>query len=176
MVQLKDEEYWGLADIVYLNSSLKIEKIKNLSLQQLEAIKPMRLADNTEWVTLNSINDKSGLQAIAVVSFDEYKALCAGEIQAPQNLVFVTRGSEMGEDVFNDWVKTNMGNLGTGGKPEELKQFDPTIIEGYDFDDPNEQNQFIQYDLFVRQTLKQFTPKEHSFTGHSLGGALAQYS
>lgn len=35
--------------------------------------------------------------------------------------------------------------------------------------------QFSQYDKFVNQSLQQYQPKEYSFTGHSLGGALATY-
>ena len=38
-----------------------------------------------------------------------------------------------------------------------------------------ENNQFVEYEEFVNQTVKKYNPKDYSFTGHSLGGALAQY-
>ncbi|WP_420919918.1 lipase family protein, partial [Carnobacterium maltaromaticum] len=73
-----------------------------------------------------------------------------------------------------DW-KTNAIELGSGGKPETLKNLNLDEIENYDFKDVNANNQFIQYDAFVQQTIKDFKPENYSFTGHSLGGALAQY-
>lgn len=166
MAQLTDAQYWGLSDAVYKDKFLKIKKIDGKI--DKNSVQTIKLEDGTNWVTINSINHESGLQAMAVVSLEEYKDLCSGKIKAPENMAFVTRGSEMGEDGYNDWVKTNAIILG-GSKvsPEELKK---AKIEQV-----NDQNQFIQYDLFVRQTIKEFNPQNYSFTGHSLGGALAQY-
>lgn len=168
MAQLTDEQYWKLADSVYNDKWLGINQITDLSKNELKNVKTITAEDGSKWVTLNSINHGSGLQAMAVVSLDEYKALCSGKIKAPENMVFVTRGSEMGEDGYNDWINTNVITLG-GNKvsPEELKK--------YGIEQVNAQNQFIQYDAFVRQTIKDFKPENYSFTGHSLGGALAQY-
>lgn len=74
----------------------------------------------------------------------------------------------MGEDGYNDWVKTNGIVLGSSSvSPEELKKAEIEQV--------NAQNQFIQYDAFVRQTIQAYNPQNYSFTGHSLGGALAQY-
>lgn len=168
MVQLTDEQYWKLADSVYQDKHLEISEIKKLTDRELSEMQPIVAKDGSKWVTLNSINHESGLQAIAVVSLDEYKALCSGQITAPENMVFVTRGSEMGEDGYNDWVKTNGIVLGSSSvSPEELKKAEIEQV--------NAQNQFIQYDAFVRQTIQAYNPQNYSFTGHSLGGALAQY-
>lgn len=168
MIQLTDEQYWKLADSVYRDKWLKINSIKNISQKELENVNTITVKDGSQWVTINSINHESGLQAMAVVSLDEYKALCSGKITAPKNMVFVTRGSEMGEDGYNDWVKTNGIVLGSSSvSPEELKKADIEQV--------NAQNQFIQYDAFVRQTIQAYNPQNYSFTGHSLGGALAQY-
>lgn len=168
MTQLTDEQYWKLADSVYDDKTLNINKIKKMSESELKDIESIKVGDGTKWVTINSINHESGLQAMAVVSLEEYKALCSGKITAPKNMVFVTRGSEMGEDGYNDWIKTNGIVLGSSSvSPEELKKAEIEQV--------NAQNQFIQYDTFVRQTIQTFNPQSYSFTGHSLGGALAQY-
>lgn len=168
MAQLTDEQYWKLADSVYDDKTLNINEIKKMSESELNDIESIKVGDGTKWVTINSINHESGLQAMAVISLDEYKALCSGKIKAPENMVFVTRGSEMGEDGYNDWVKTNGIVLGSSSvSPEELKKAEIEQV--------NAQNQFIQYDAFVRQTIQAYNPQNYSFTGHSLGGALAQY-
>lgn len=173
MAQLTDAQYWGLSDNSYLDEFLKINKIAtNYSLSNTNIIE---LSDNSKWVTINSINSESGLQAMAVVSLDEYKALCSGKIKAPENMVFVTRGSESNGDASNDWVKTNLGTLGSGMKPGTIKNISPDQYDGTTHEEALKDNQFIQYDVFVRQTIKEFKPENYSFTGHSLGGALAQY-
>lgn len=168
MAQLTDEQYWKLADSVYDDKTLNINEIKKMSESKLNDIESIKVSDGTKWVTINSINHESGLQAMAVVSLDEYKDLCSGKITAPENMVFVTRGSELGEDGYNDWIKTNGIVLGSSSvSPEELKKAEIEQV--------NAQNQFIQYDAFVRQTIQSYNPQSYSFTGHSLGGALAQY-
>ncbi|TFJ73078.1 lipase family protein [Carnobacterium maltaromaticum] len=166
MAQLTDAQYWGLSDKSYLDGSLTIVKIGELS----KDVKTITLEDKSEWVTINSINKESGLQAMAIIPLSEYKDLSSGKISQPQTLVFVSRGSEE----LADW-KTNAIELGSGGKPETLKNLNLDEIENYDFKDVNANNQFIQYDAFVQQTIKDFKPENYSFTGHSLGGALAQY-
>ncbi|WP_201734369.1 lipase family protein, partial [Carnobacterium maltaromaticum] len=167
MVQVTDEQYWGIANNSYKDKNLEIQKIKEMSKSELNSLQTIVLEDGSRWVTINSINTDSGLQAMAVIPMNEYKDLCSGKITEPQTLVFVTRGSEMGEDGYNDWIKTNAIILAGGKSPEELKK--------YEVEQVNAQNQFIQYDAFVQQTIKDFKPENYSFTGHSLGGALAQY-
>ncbi|WP_317912504.1 lipase family protein [Carnobacterium maltaromaticum] len=168
MTQLTDEQYWKLADSVYDDKWLNINNITTLSIDELKKLETINANDGSKWVTINSISTDSGLQAMAVISLDEYKALCSGKIKAPENMVFVSRGSEMGEDGYNDWVKTNGIVLGSSSvSPEELKKAEIEQV--------NAQNQFIQYDAFVRQSIQQYNPQNYSFTGHSLGGALAQY-
>ena len=93
MAQLTDEQYWKLADSVYDDKTLNINEIKKMSESELNDIESIKVGDGTKWVTINSINHESGLQAMAVISLDEYKALCSGKIKAPENMVFVTRGS-----------------------------------------------------------------------------------
>ena len=167
MVQVTDEQYWGIANNSYKDKNLEIQKIKEMSKSELNSLQTIVLEDGSRWVTINSINTDSGLQAMAVIPMNEYKDLCSGKITEPQTLVFATRGSEMGEDGYNDWIKTNAIILAGGKSPEELKK--------YEVEQVNAQNQFIQYDTFVQQTIKDFKPENYSFTGHSLGGALAQY-
>ncbi|MBF2580651.1 alpha/beta hydrolase family protein [Listeria welshimeri] len=65
------------------------------------------------------------------------------------HIVFVSRGSEE----LNDW-KENLGLV--------VKEDD-------------KEGQFKVYDKFVNDTLGKFKTQDYSFTGHSLGGGLAQY-
>lgn len=123
MTQLTDEQYWKLADSVYDDKWLNINSVTKLSIDELKKLETINANDGSKWVTINSISTDSGLQAMAVISLDEYKALCSGKIKAPENMVFVSRGSEMGEDGYNDWVKTNGIVLGSSSvSPEELKK------------------------------------------------------
>lgn len=98
MVQVTDEQYWGLANNSYKDKNLEIQKIKEMSKSELNNLQTIVLEDGSRWVTINSINTDSGLQAMAVIPMNEYKDLCSGKITEPQTLVFATRGSELGED------------------------------------------------------------------------------
>lgn len=57
-----DAQNWGLSNLIYDNSTLSLNHIFN------------NPEDNSKWVTVNSINNPSGLQAAAVVPLSEWEA------------------------------------------------------------------------------------------------------
>ncbi|WP_159458317.1 Mbeg1-like protein [Listeria sp. ILCC792] len=113
---------------------------------KLKVGKTIKIKDGT-WTTIKSINSSNGLQAVAVVPTKEYQAYKAGKSNHFSKVVFVSRGSEE----LADW-----------------KQNAKLINNKVD-------DQFKSYESFVNQFLKDYQVDDYSFTGHSLGGALAQY-
>ncbi|MBF2671024.1 lipase family protein [Listeria seeligeri] len=109
----------------------------------------IKLINKETWVTINSVNKDNGLQAIAVVPLKDYKDYNNGKLKTYNHIVFVSRGSEE----LDDWSE----NLGLVAKKD------------------NKEGQFKAYDKFVNGTLEKFKTQDYSFTGHSLGGGLAQY-
>lgn len=182
MTQLTDEQNFGLADEVYENDNLIINET-------------IKLSDKSKWVVINSVNDPSGLQSIAVVPLKDYQNMQSGKIKDYPNVIFSARGSQTDDlSEFNkDWIETDGGSLGTGGKPSDLKDAYGLNVsgdknklaysEGWNqfpqLDDELKNmvsnNQFLGMERFVNETLKKNSIKDYSFTGHSLGGALAQY-
>lgn len=133
---ITDEMNFELSSTVYGDKLLKIGA--NINLQ------------NEKWITLDSINTKDSLQAVAVVPLNEYKVWKSGKLKEFSHIIFASRGSQEAKDFVVD------AKLATPSKPEAGDQF-------YD------------YDQFVSKTINKYTTKDYSFTGHSLGGALAQY-
>lgn len=106
-----------------------------------------KLKDGSKWATVKSINSSNGLQAVAIVPIKEYQAYKSGKNTHFSKVVFVSRGSEE----LADWKQNaNLVNNKVDG-------------------------QFKSYHDFVNQFLKDYQVADYSFTGHSLGGALAQY-
>ncbi|MBA3926245.1 lipase family protein [Listeria rustica] len=151
MVKITEEQYFGLADKIYNTTALKINPVHTLTLVDKREIRPITLSDLSSWVTINSINKKSGLQAAAVVPYQEYIDVCSGKTKEFTNIIFTSRGSEEKAD----W-STNLTDLPKSQLPKQ-------------------ESQFKEYNNFVNITLSKHTTKNYSFTGHSLGGALAQY-
>ncbi|KGL41814.1 hypothetical protein BMT55_01965 [Listeria newyorkensis] len=151
MAKITEEQYFGLADKIYRNQSLRINPIRPLSEFKESDLLPLTLDDKSKWITIGSIDKKSGIQAAAVVPYKEYIDVCSGKTKEFTNIVFTSRGSEDKAD----W-STNLTDL-----PKHKL--------------PKQDSQFKEYDNFVKNTLSSHTTKDYSFTGHSLGGALAQY-
>ncbi|KGL38139.1 hypothetical protein BMT55_09800 [Listeria newyorkensis] len=138
-MKITEETNFYLADAVYDSEVLRKDNV--LTLKDI---------GKTKWITVNSVDNKNGLQAAAVVPLSEYKAWKAGSIKEFSHMVFMSRGSE--EDA--DWDQNI--KLATASPAQK-------------------DDQFITYNNFVNTTLSKHTTKDYSFTGHSLGGALAQY-
>lgn len=113
----------------------------------LKAGSSIDLLSDGKWATVKSINSKNGLQAVAVVPTKEYQAYKQGKSKHFSKVVFVSRGSEE----LADWK-------------QNAKLLDNKV-----------DSQFKSYDGFVNHFLKDYQVDDYSFTGHSLGGALAQY-
>ncbi|MBA3926675.1 hypothetical protein [Listeria rustica] len=129
-----------------LNFELSNKIYKDANLEQGHIMK----ITNQKWVTLDSINTKDSLQGAAVVTLKEYNDWKSGKLKEFSHIIFASRGSQEAKDFVVD------AKLATPSKPEAGDQF-------YD------------YDQFVSKTISKYTTKDYSFTGHSLGGALAQY-
>lgn len=177
LAKFTEEQYFNLADRVYNNDILKNGK-------------SFTLADRSQWRVINYIDKNgSGLQAVAVVPAKEYKK---GKTNY-DNVVFVSRGSE-GREFLKDWINADLGKLGVGMKPatdvklrgivgKDVQKVHNTLkkygLGNFASSLPawylNTDNQFAEYQVFVNQTLKKYKAKDYSFTGHSLGGALANF-
>ncbi|EUJ28162.1 lipase family protein [Listeria cornellensis] len=138
-MKITEETNFYLADAVYDSEVLRKDNV--LTLKDI---------GKTKWITVNSIDNRNGLQATAVVPLGEYKAWKAGSIKEFSHMVFMSRGSEEGAD----WNQNTKLATTSPAKKDD---------------------QFTTYNNFVNTTLSKHTTKNYSFTGHSLGGALAQY-
>jgi len=155
MTQLTDEQYFDLSDKVYEDKYLKPGQTI--------------ISDTgNDWIVINSVDDPSGLQGIAVVPLKDYQDMQSGKITKYPDVVFASRGSQMDNfgEFVKDWIETDIFEMGLGQKPEHYKEQGLT---------PNNTSQFRGYEDFVNETLKNNSIVDYSFTGHSLGGALAQY-
>lgn len=171
---LSDLEYFELCDKSY----------------EKDILEKGKLLTNTKdkWKVLDSIDSSSGLQGSALVPANEYEDIKKGK-KEPSNIVFVSRGTEN----LTDWA-CNISDLGTYPKPIKLRKIEksniikierlaiksnivmPKLAKKYLLGTTKtENNQFVEYEDFVNETVKKYNPKDYSFTGHSLGGALAQY-
>lgn len=159
-MKIKDDTNFYLSDKSYKDKSLNIGK-------------RLRLDNGEQWVTINSVNHSSGLQAIAVVPLSEYKHYQAGKIKEFKHMVFVSRGTNAKMDALQD---ANLVRHKNADLNRATKLVTPSFAEGVvDMVVPKDSDQFTQYHAFVSQTLKKYKTKDFSFTGHSLGGALADY-
>lgn len=176
---ITDKEYYELCKISYDDKILSIGN--NIKLQSG--------TKEISWKVINSIdNDKSGLQGAALIPSEEYEDVKTGKNQ-PSKMVFVSRGTEN----LTDW-SCNISDLGTYPKPSVLRKIEnskiikinrtlikssavmPKFLKTYYIGaTTTKDNQFAEYDDFVKNTINKYKPKDYSFTGHSLGGALAQY-
>jgi len=139
---------------------------------------------------INSIDKDSGLQAIAVVNQADYEKIQNGG--KPDNIVFVSRGSSQGKD----WL-TNFNQLGTNFSIDKIKENSASVqasrfytqwasnainnpivsktLTGWSEGSSSKNHQFIEYEAWVNKIVSDREPADYTFTGHSLGGALAQF-
>lgn len=176
---MSDEEYYKLCKESYDNEILKDGKDIKIQVSTKEI----------KWKVLDSVdNKKSGLQGSVLVPSEEYEDIKSGKKEA-SNMIFISRGTEN----LTDWA-CNISDLGTYPKPIKLREFEksnfikisrasiqlnqaiPKDLKKYTLGSMStKNNQFVEYEDFVNETVKKYKPKDYSFTGHSLGGALAQY-
>lgn len=174
--KIKDETYSNLSFGVYKDSNLEKEEIISTK--------------DGKYVVIDSVNKDSGLQAIAVVHINDYEEMEKGN--QPKNIIFVSRGSEE----WKDWT-TNFNQLGTNFSVDKIKEssakvkyikyatqgnsylmqnpVSATLVKDWSKGISEDNHQFIQYEKWVEKVLKETKPADFSFTGHSLGGALAQF-
>jgi hypothetical protein len=127
-------------------NELSIDAYKN---KYLEKGKGITLSFGGDYIVLDSVDKWSGLQGFAAVPFDQY-----GKGKTVTNIVTAFRGTQ----------KKNPNDLNT--------DYLMVVMEGR-FDSPP--NQFEQANEFIDSLHKKYPDATISLTGHSLGGAIAQY-
>lgn len=174
--KIKDETFSKLSFDSYEDSLLKVGSV-------------IRTVDG-KFVVINSIDKESGLQAVAVVNQADYDKIQNGG--QPDNIIFVSRGSSE----LKDWT-TNFNQLGTNLSVDKIKENssktqyvrfiaenasntikNPIIshsLTGWSKGSASDNHQFIEYEKWVNKVVNNRKPADYSFTGHSLGGALAQF-
>lgn len=159
MSELNDYDFFKSSKLVYekkyLNDGTPIEINKK------------------KWIVVKYVDKKgySDLQAIAIVSEKDYLAMQAGKIDEYSSMTFVSRGTSSVKDFLVDGFE-----LGIGNKPENNQKLkEETLKTGSPSDLVEVNTQFSDYQSFVKETLANNPAKNYNFTGHSLGGALAQY-
>lgn len=174
--KIKDETYSDLAFEVYDDDYLK----KGAVIRTKQG----------KYVVIDSVNNDSGLQAIAVVTIKDYERIQQGK--KPENIIFSSRGSEE----WKDWT-TNFNQLGTNFSIDTVKENSLTtkyvryaakgssymlqnpvssyVVKQWGNGTSEKNHQFIEYEKWVNKVVSNQNPSDYSFTGHSLGGALAQF-
>ncbi|MGM0219101.1 lipase family protein [Enterococcus sp. AZ126] len=174
--KIKDETFSKLSFDSYEDRLLKVGSV-------------IRTVDG-KFVVINSIDKESGLQAVAVVNQADYDKIQKGG--EPDNIIFVSRGSSE----LKDWT-TNFNQLGTNLSVDKIKENssktqyirfiadnaantikNPILshsLSGWSKGSASDNHQFIEYEKWVNKVVKNRKTADYSFTGHSLGGALAQF-
>lgn len=153
---VKDEQFLTLSSLAYepfsdndINKSLK-EIIKKVPRNNRLELKP--LSSLASWHLINATTTSSGMSAIAV------------QDPATKDIVFAYRGTDIDKNIW-EAMKDIESDLAIASSGNVFVQ------DGL--------NQFYDAYTFYTETIKKVGGGAHvgtkSFTGHSLGGGLAQY-
>jgi len=174
--KIKDESFSQISFEVYEDEALE----KNYRMKTKDG----------DYFVVDSVDKDSGLQAVAVVNKADYEKIQNGG--KPDNIIFVSRGSSE----LKDWT-TNFNQLGTNFSVDKIKENSSTTnyirfsaetashtiknpvlsyaLSGWSKGSTNDNHQFIEYEAWVNKVINEKKPADYCFTGHSLGGALAQF-
>ena len=159
-MSLTPEQYLALSTLAYepLSKSDDISRcigdiVQKMDRDKVDSLELRALSSLSSWVLVNAYTSPSGMSAIAV--------------QNPETkeVVFVYRGTDAIEKNFTVGIKDWFMDL--------------KIAVGANLTVDNGQNQFVDAQNFYYNTIQKLggasSISERSFTGHSLGGGLAQY-
>ena len=159
-MSLTPEQYLALSTLAYetLSSSDDISRcigdiVQKMDRDKVDSLELRALSSLSSWVLVNAYTSPSGMSAIAV--------------QNPETkeVVFVYRGTDAIEKNFTVGIKDWFMDL--------------KIAVGANLTVDDGKNQFVDAQNFYYNTIQKLGGASNisarSFTGHSLGGGLAQY-
>ncbi|WFO86831.1 lipase [Bacillus velezensis] len=189
--EVSDETYYLLSRYAYNYNKLK-ERLKNNQ--------PIIADRNIPWyVEKIKTDEDTGLDAVVLSQGEKTQDGKWVKSKNPENVVVAFAGTDIGKDPINDGVKADGGNIVFGNDPQKEVYYivkkdaeDTSKTLGTYHGTPSQDamlttgkyklitktSQIDQADQLVRSVKKKYagTSTIISTTGHSLGGAEAEYS
>ncbi|MED2941535.1 lipase [Bacillus swezeyi] len=189
--KISDREYFYISQISY-----DYETLKN----HLETQKPLKLKSSTRWyVDKIKSDDDTGLDAVVLSQAKKAKDGKWIKSDNPKNVVVAFAGTDFGKDPIDDGVKADGGNVVMGLDPKKKSQYivekdakdtsktlgkyngtpsQDSMLSTGEYKLITKTSQIGQADDLVREVKQKYkgTSTVISTTGHSLGGAEAEYS
>ncbi|AIU75678.1 MULTISPECIES: lipase [Bacillus amyloliquefaciens group] len=189
--EVSDETYYLLSRYAYNYNKLK-ESLKNNQ--------PIIADRNIPWyVEKIKTDEDTGLDAVVLSQGEKTQDGKWVKSKKPENVVVAFAGTDIGKDPINDGVKADGGNIVFGNDPQKEVYYivkkdaeDTSKTLGTYHGTPSQDamlttgkyklitktSQIDQADQLVRSVKKKYagTSTIISTTGHSLGGAEAEYS
>ncbi|MED1739674.1 lipase [Bacillus swezeyi] len=187
---ISDKEYYYLSRFSY-----NYDKIK----KSLKDNRPLTTSSSSRWyVEQIKSDDDTGLDAV-VLSQAEKKNGKWVKSDNPKNVVVAFAGTDAGKDPIDDLVKADGGNIVMGQDPKKKSQYitekdakdtsktlgkynatpsQDAMLSSGNYKLITKTSQIGQADDLVREVKQKYkgTSTIISTTGHSLGGAEAEYS
>ncbi|KAA6451514.1 lipase family protein [Bacillus swezeyi] len=187
---ISDKEYYYLSRFSY-----NYDKIK----KSLKDNRPLTTSSSSRWyVEQIKSDDDTGLDAV-VLSQAEKKNGKWVKSDNPKNVVVAFAGTDAGKDPIDDLVKADGGNIVMGQDPKKKSQYitekdakdtsktlgkynatpsQDAMVSSGNYKLITKTSQIGQADDLVREVKQKYkgTSTIISTTGHSLGGAEAEYS
>ncbi|PJY98899.1 lipase [Bacillus vallismortis] len=188
--KISDREYFYISQISY-----DYETLKN----HLRTQKPLKIKSPTRWyVDQIKSDDDTGLDAVVLVQAEQKNGKWV-KSKNPENVVVSFAGTDLAKDPINDGVKADGGNIVFGSDPKNgahyivkkdakdtsktLGKYNGTpsqdaLLTTGDYKLIMKTSQIDQADQLVKEVKRKYngTSTIVSTTGHSLGGAEAEYS
>lgn len=188
--KVSDREYFYISQISY-----DYETLKN----HLKTQKPLKIKSPTRWYVDQIKSDSdTGLDAVVLAQAEKKNGKWVKSAN-PQNVVVAFAGTDLAKDPINDGVKADGGNIVFGSDPKKEAHYivkkdakdtsktlgkyngtpsqDAMLTTG-DYKLITKTSQIDQADQLVKEVKRKYngTSTIVSTTGHSLGGAEAEYS
>ena len=187
---ISDKEYYYLSRFSY-----NYDKIK----KSLKENRPLTTSSSSRWyVEKIKSDDDTGLDAVVLSQAEEKNGKWV-KSDNPKNVVVAFAGTDLGKDPLGDGEQADVNNIVLGNNPKEktyyvvkkdVKDTSKTLgrytgsmeqtamLESGDYKLITKTSQIDQADKLVREVKQKYkgTSTIVSTTGHSLGGAEAEYS
>ncbi len=187
---LSDEEYFRLSGLAYNDKTISLHK---------EINKPLKVNEHSYWFIDKIAKDQdTGLDAIVLVQAKNKNGKWI-KTTTPNNVVVAFAGTDPKNQLVQDVIKADGGNVVAGLQTKtktpyivkkETKDYTKTIskyagspgqeamLNSGDYKLITKTSQFDQSDQLVKEVKRQYAGRNTiiSATGHSLGGAEADYA